>query len=50
MSADHLLHIANTSHLEYEAALIGVTRPYFYRQADPVTETRIPALYTVQAE
>ena len=49
MSGDHLLHIAAPL-LEYEAALIGVTRPYFYRQADPVTETRLPALYTVQAE
>lgn len=49
MSADRQFRVAGPA-LGSDAAIIGVTVPHFFKQADPVTEPRIPALYTVPAE
>jgi glucokinase len=49
LAVGKLFHIA-TSQLGSDAVLIGAAASYFHRLADPVTEARIPALYTIQAK
>lgn len=49
MTADQPFRIAE-AHLGADGALIGVTAPFFARPAEPVTDSRIPALYKIEAE
>ena len=49
MSADQQFRIA-APQLGSDAALIGVTAPFFPRQAEPVTEPHLAAMYTMQAD